>query len=577
MLFVESTYSLTTNNYATIDFSDIGFAQLYSPPPNKTANLTVTPDVGGSNTLFTFEVETTATTPYNVTWHFYDDTGLVAIAEATSVSQPTVSYEAYGFQFGYGTFYVNATIIDADGDTIYSNTEEFRVTTAKTVQLTVSPEIGYYPLTVELTLLTSNLAKPYTAELFFIKNGILLVSHNYTGITDDVFKVTTGLGVGNWTFYMKVVDADNEVLYTNNVSVQVLSGIQEFSFVVVPTIGNQFTTFHLETTNISGGHAPYTVYMEIQRDSLVVANWEICTNVPENGTCIYDFTMSGFDPDDYYLFVKAMDDIGYRYATGYQAITITGAPIGPPLSCNLTTIPQNYTNKDVIQLFLHIEGGTNPYKVDWLDHNTPQCTNEIYDFEAPLDIVVRVQLYAGHHSIKASITSADGQSCVATLDLTIGYEEGGVSDNAWLDCIGNISTIGTTCGNGICEPEYGENTYTCPEDCYITPPPAGNYTPPYTPPQNVFTPLIDVTELPDNVKFMGVFLTPFMIANYFMLIISTAIGYYVKRGEAFVVSILVFLIAYTIYGIYPLWAGITLIIITGMIVAYMLRSIFYGG
>ena len=559
-VFVQSTYSFTANSGATYDTSEVGLDQFYSPAPGKNATLTVSPTVGGSNTIFTFTVTTTATTPYNVTWHFYDTAtnNLIYIAEANNVNTDTVDFEAYGSQFGVGTYDVNATIIDADGDTIYTNTETFTVTSAKTVQLEVSPEVVYAPGEVDLTLYTSNLAKPYEVYLYYILNGQLQTTGHESGITDDVYSVRTAVSEGNWTFYMKVIDADNEVLYTNNVTVQAVPGIQPFTITVTPDMGTQVTKFTLQTTNIYGGHPPYTIHMEIQRDSTVVADWIACDNLPENSTCTYNFTLVGFNPDTYYIFVKAEDDISYRYASNFETIELTGAAPGPPLVCNLTILG-NYTNKNILQAILHVEGGAKPYYVSWYDYSREQCTNEEYNIDAPFDIAERIQLFAGDHKIQVSVVSSDGQVCTDSVTLHIDYEEGGVSQNIWYDCIGNISTEATTCGNGICEPQYGENYVTCPQDCkYVPPTPVNVTTPLHIPP------FINATEW----KELGIdWALPFVSLEFWVTVFGLILSGFVTKlaqgdARAFGISMLVWIGIFTIAGIYPAW--LILIIATGI-------------
>jgi len=559
-VFVQSTYSFTANGGETYDTSEVGLDQFYSPAPGKNATLTVSPTVGGSNTIFTFTVTTTATTPYNVTWHFYDTAtnNLIYIAEANNVNTDTVDFEAYGSQFGVGTYDVNATIIDADGDTIYTNTETFTVTSAKTVQLEVSPEVVYAPGEIDLTLYTSNLAKPYEVYLYHILNGQLQTTGHETGITDDVYSVRTGVTEGNWTFYMKVIDADNEILYTNNVTVQAVPGIQPFSITVTPDLGTQFTKFTLQTTNIYGGHPPYTIHMEIQRDSTVVADWIACDNLQENQNCTYNFTLVGFNPDTYYIFVKAEDDISYRYASNFETIELTGAAPGPPLVCNLTILG-NYTNKNILQAILHVEGGAKPYYVSWYDYSREQCTNEEYNIDAPFDIAERIQLFAGDHKIQVSVVSSDGQVCTDSVTLHIDYEEGGVSQNIWYDCIGNISTEATTCGNGICEPQYGENYVTCPQDCkYVPPTPVNVTTPLHIPP------FINATEW----KELGIdWALPFVSLEFWVTVFGLILSGFVTKlaqgdARAFGISMLVWIGIFTIAGIYPAW--LILIIATGI-------------
>jgi hypothetical protein len=81
------------------------------------------------------------------------------------------------------------------------------------------------------------------------------------------------------------------------------------------------------------------------------------------------------------------------------------------------------------------------------------------------------------------------------------------------------------------------------------------------------------------------FCTPFFWAICVMLVFSGGVAYGVSKagaggnvgGVAFLSSILMFLLMYTFYGIFPAWIGIMLVIGEGMGLAYMLSKIFSGG
>jgi len=112
------------------------------------------------------------------------------------------------------------------------------------------------------------------------------------------------------------------------------------------------------------------------------------------------------------------------------------------------------------------------------------------------------------------------------------------------------------CGNGICE--SGETHENCPQDC-PTPGQVGGVQP---------IPVINATEWEElGFGWALPLLTPIFILTFIALMISGIIGL-LTRPEYGGIAMLVFLVIYTLYGIYPPWIGWTIIIIAGFIVTY---------
>jgi len=111
--------------------------------------------------------------------------------------------------------------------------------------------------------------------------------------------------------------------------------------------------------------------------------------------------------------------------------------------------------------------------------------------------------------------------------------------------------------------------------------------PPYVPPEvyteNWFEPLFNVSVFGDQFQFLGAFVTPFFLATLLLIVLSAlaGVGFGMVEGagfngQAFGISALLLAIVYTVIGIYPMWIGITFVILAGFLVARTLVSAMGG-
>jgi hypothetical protein len=85
-----------------------------------------------------------------------------------------------------------------------------------------------------------------------------------------------------------------------------------------------------------------------------------------------------------------------------------------------------------------------------------------------------------------------------------------------------------------------------------------------------------------GIGFASNFTTPFFLSTFIMIGIATVVSYYAngKNGintPAFGIVCIVITMAYTYLGIYPIWIGIVLILLSGFVIAKFLTSMASGG
>jgi len=128
--------------------------------------------------------------------------------------------------------------------------------------------------------------------------------------------------------------------------------------------------------------------------------------------------------------------------------------------------------------------------------------------------------------------------------------------------------VGARCGDGICD--ANENFYNCPQDCKV---PSGGEE---ELGGGIFNQPIVEVPLPPNVTFLSFFFTIGGVSTLISLGVSTAVAYFVEsyRMLSFFGTLLVFTIALTIAGIYPMLVGVILGLLSGIIVAYLVAKVF---
>ena len=80
-------------------------------------------------------------------------------------------------------------------------------------------------------------------------------------------------------------------------------------------------------------------------------------------------------------------------------------------------------------------------------------------------------------------------------------------------------------------------------------------------PPSLFEPLINRT-LFGEAEELSIFFTPFMILTYLMVGVSGVIGYYTKSGKVFLISLSVISSILTLFGYYPIWATLIIVVIS---------------
>lgn len=142
------------------------------------------------------------------------------------------------------------------------------------------------------------------------------------------------------------------------------------------------------------------------------------------------------------------------------------------------------------------------------------------------------------------------------------------------ECIGETVPSLPSCGNGVCEPELGETSDNCPEDCPPTPPEqqpgyvSGKYN------ISWMEPIVNATTFREaNALWMVPFFTPFFLALMGMFATAGILTWFSKSAVVGGLVILAMIMAYGFIGIIPIWIVILLVIFAGLLVAWALKGV----
>ncbi|MHA1580971.1 MAG: hypothetical protein ACTSYM_00470 [Candidatus Baldrarchaeia archaeon] len=128
--------------------------------------------------------------------------------------------------------------------------------------------------------------------------------------------------------------------------------------------------------------------------------------------------------------------------------------------------------------------------------------------------------------------------------------------------------FGAKCGDGICD--SNENFYNCPQDCRV---PSGGEEGLGA---GTFLQPIVYIPLPQAASFLSFLFTIGGVSTLFSIGVSAAVAYFVESHKmlAFFGTFLAFVISFVILKVYPIFVGLALGLLSGLIVTYLISKVF---